>query len=80
LLIVEISRLMDAESITVKRAFAVLSISLFASMLGLGIASPLMSTFAEDLGATGIWLGAIFSGYFLARALIMPFIGRLSAS
>jgi MFS family permease len=37
-----------------------------------------MSIFAEDLGATGVWLGAIFSGYFLARALIMPFIGRLS--
>ena len=69
---------MDTESFNVKRAFAVLSISLFVSMLGLGIVSPLMSIFAEDMGATGIWLGAIFSGYFLARALIMPFIGRLS--
>lgn len=78
LLAAEFGRLMDVDSINVTRAFAVLSISLFASMLGLGIVSPLMSTFAEDLGATGIWLGAIFSGYFLARALIMPFIGRLS--
>ena len=69
---------MDTKSFNVKRAFAVLSISLFVSMLGLGIVSPLMSIFAEDMGATGIWLGAIFSGYFLARALIMPFIGRLS--
>jgi MFS family permease len=69
---------MDTDSINVKRAFAVLSVSLFVSMLGLGIVSPLMSIFAEDMGATGIWLGLIFSGYFLARALIMPFIGRLS--
>ena len=78
LLAAESGSLTDPNSINVKRAFAVLSISLFASMLGLGIVSPLMSIFAEDLGATGIWLGAIFSGYFLARALIMPFIGRLS--
>jgi MFS family permease len=78
LLAAEFDRSMDVDSISVTRAFAVLSISLFASMLGLGIVSPLMSIFAEDLGATGVWLGAIFSGYFLARALIMPFIGRLS--
>lgn len=45
---------MDTESIDVKRAFAVLSISLFVSMLGLGIVSPLMPIFAEDMGATGI--------------------------
>jgi DHA1 family multidrug resistance protein-like MFS transporter len=59
---------MDTESINVKRAFAVLSVSLFVAMLGLGIVSPLMSIFAEDMGATGIWLGLIFSGYFVARA------------
>jgi MFS family permease len=78
LLAAEFDKSMALDSISVTRAFAVLSISLFASMLGLGIVSPLMSIFAEDLGATGVWLGAIFSGYFLARALIMPFIGRLS--
>ena len=78
LLAAEFDKSMDDDSISVTRAFVVLSISLFASMLGLGIVSPLMSIFAEDLGATGVWLGAIFSGYFLARAFIMPFIGRLS--
>lgn len=78
LLAAEFGGSMNVDSISVTRAFAVLSISLFASMFGLGIVSPLMSIFAEELGATGVWLGAIFSGYFLARALIMPVIGRLS--
>jgi MFS family permease len=47
-------------------------------MLGLGIIAPLMSIYAESLGATGIWLGIIFSGFSLARVIFMPLIGRIS--
>ncbi len=61
-----------------KRIFTVLFISVFAAMLGLGIIAPLMPIYARNLGATGIWLGIIFSGYSLTRAIFMPIIGKLS--
>ncbi len=47
-------------------------------MLGAGIISPLLPLYAENLGATGIWIGLIFAGFSISRAIVMPFIGRLS--
>ena len=69
---------MQDTNFNIKWAFSVLFIALFVSMLGLGVVSPLLSIYANDLGATGIWLGAIFSGFNIARAIIMPIVGRLS--
>ena len=69
---------MQDTNFNIKWAFTVLFIALFVSMLGLGVVSPLLSIYANDLGATGIWLGAIFSGFNIARAIIMPIVGRLS--
>ena len=69
---------MQDTNFNIKWAFTVLFIALFVSMLGLGVVSPLLSIYADDLGATGIWLGAIFSGFNIARAIIMPVVGRLS--
>lgn len=61
-----------------KKSFAILFVSLFVSMLGLGVVSPLMSVYAESLGVTGVWLGVIFSGFNLSRAFVMPVVGGLS--
>jgi DHA1 family multidrug resistance protein-like MFS transporter len=61
-----------------KRLFDVLFISVFAAMLGLGIVGPLLPIYAENLGATGLWIGIIFSGFAAARAIFMPIVGRLS--
>lgn len=61
-----------------KRIFSVLFISVFAAMLGLGIIAPLMPIYARSLGASGIWLGIIFSGFSLSRGIFMPIIGKLS--
>ncbi len=63
---------------TRKRIFNILFISVFAAMLGLGIVSPLMPIYAEHLGATGLWLGLIFSGFSLTRGIFMPIIGKIS--
>ncbi|UEC42173.1 MAG: Major facilitator superfamily MFS_1 [Methanothrix sp.] len=60
------------------RIFEVLFISVFAAMLGLGIIGPLLPIYAENLGATGLWIGIIFSGFAAARAIFMPMVGRLS--
>jgi DHA1 family multidrug resistance protein-like MFS transporter len=61
-----------------QRVFTVLFISVFSAMLGLGIIVPLLPIYAESLGATGIWIGAIFAGFALSRAIFMPIIGSLS--
>ncbi|MDN7024541.1 MFS transporter [Methanoculleus sp. FWC-SCC1] len=63
---------------TTKRIFNVLFISVFATMLGLGIVSPLLPIYAENLGATGLWLGAVFSAFALSRSVFMPIVGRIS--
>ncbi len=60
------------------RIFRVLFVSVFAVMLGLGIVAPLMPLFAENLGATGLWLGIIFSGFSLTRAVFTPIVGKIS--
>ena len=67
---------MDSEE--KRRVFNVLFVAVFSAMLGLGIVSPLMPIFAEDLGASGIWLGIIFSAFSFSRAILMPIVGRIS--
>lgn len=62
----------------IKRVFPILGISIFASMLGIGIISPLLPLYAENLGATAIWIGMIFAGYSISRTIITPVAGRLS--
>jgi MFS family permease len=69
------STLKKTESV---RIFRILFISVFSAMLGLGIVVPLLPFYAESLGATGLWIGAIFSGFSLSRAVFMPVIGRMS--
>jgi len=61
-----------------KKTFPILALSIFSSMLGVGIVAPLLPIYAEEMGATGIWLGVIFGGFSISRAIVMPIIGRLS--
>jgi len=63
---------------THRRLFTILFVSVFAAMLGLGIVAPLLPIYAADLGATGIWIGVIFSAFAFSRAVFMPFVGSLS--
>ncbi len=62
----------------IKKVFPTLALSIFASMLGVGIIVPLLPLYAENLGATGIWLGVIFAGFSIARTITTPIAGRLS--
>lgn len=39
---------------------------------------PLLPLYAESLGATGFWMGLIFSGFAISRTLVTPVFGRLS--
>jgi DHA1 family multidrug resistance protein-like MFS transporter len=67
-----------AVSHTIKSVFPVLALSIFSSMMGIGIIAPLLPIYAENLGATGVWIGIIFSGYAVSRTILLPFAGRLS--
>ena len=51
---------------------------MFVAMLGMGIVAPLLPLYAEDLGASGIWIGIIFSGFALSATIVTPIAGRLS--
>ena len=61
-----------------RRVYIVLFMAVFASTMGVGFIGPLLPLYARDLGATGIQLGMIFSGFAMARFLLTPFIGRAS--
>ncbi|MDY6865741.1 MAG: MFS transporter [Halobacteriota archaeon] len=61
-----------------RKTLAILLISVFATSLGYGIIAPLLPLYAEDLGATGVWVGIIFSAFAASRAFVMPIMGRLS--
>jgi MFS family permease len=61
-----------------KRTLFTLYFSIIAAILGLSIISPVLPTIATDLKATGFWMGMIFSGYAISRAIIMPVMGKLS--
>ena len=47
-------------------------------MLGIGIIIPLLPVYAESLGALGLWIGVIFSGFSISRSIFMPIVGRWS--
>lgn len=65
-------------SVSVKKIYPVLGLSIFSSMVGIGIIAPLLPIYARNLGATGLWVGVIFAGYALSRTIILPFVGRVS--
>ncbi|MFH1689342.1 MAG: MFS transporter [Candidatus Eisenbacteria bacterium] len=61
-----------------RRVYIVLFMAVFASTMGVGFIGPLLPLYARDLGASGLQLGMIFSGFAMARFLLTPFIGRFS--
>ena len=61
-----------------RQVYIALFIAIFASTMGVGFIGPLLPFYARSLGATGLTIGLIFSGFSLARFVFMPFIGRLS--
>jgi MFS family permease len=42
----------------------------FLSMLSIMVTNPLLSLFAEDIGATGVWIGYAVSGYWISRVVL----------
>ena len=54
-----------------------LLLSGFTALLGLGIISSFLTTYSTSVGATGIWIGIIFSGFVVARNLSNYFVSNI---
>ena len=62
----------------IKKIFPILAVSIFSTMLGMGLIVPLLPLYAQDLGATGTQLGLIFAGFGISSSVLTPIMGRLS--
>lgn len=60
------------------RPFIILYASVFVGTMGISMVSPLLPVYAEELGATGIWIGLTFSAFAITQTLFGPAIGRIS--
>lgn len=60
------------------RPFLVLYAAVFVGTMGISMVSPLLPVYAEELGATGIWIGLTFSIFAVTQTLFSPFVGRWS--
>jgi|WetSurMetagenome_2_1015567.scaffolds.fasta_scaffold36898_2 MFS transporter, DHA1 family, multidrug resistance protein len=61
-----------------RTVLVILVITVFSVMLAYGIILPILPAFASSLGATGLWIGIIVSGFSFARVILMPVLGRVS--
>ncbi|MEN6610463.1 MAG: MFS transporter [Methanoregulaceae archaeon] len=56
----------------------ILYFAAFTTMLGVGIITPALPIYAQLMGATGFWIGVIFSSFALSRTIFLPLFGKLS--
>ncbi len=51
-------------------SYYLLCVVAFLSMLSIMVTNPILSLFAEDIGATGVWIGYAVSGYWISRVVL----------
>jgi len=51
----------------------------FLSMLSIMVTNPILSLFAEEIGATGVWIGYAVSGYWISRVMLEIPSGYISS-
>lgn len=61
-----------------KGIFLTLFFAIFTTVTGVGIVVPLLPVYANDLGASGLYVGMIFGAFSISRAFLLPVFGRLS--
>ncbi|MCA9854448.1 MAG: MFS transporter, partial [Dehalococcoidia bacterium] len=62
----------------ISRPFIVLYASVLVATMGISMVSPLLPVYAEELGATGIWIGLTFASFAVTQTIFGPFAGRWS--
>jgi DHA1 family multidrug resistance protein-like MFS transporter len=61
-----------------KKAFIVLVATMFISMLAMGIVSPFLPIYAEELGASNLEIGLVQASFSIAGIGMLLFVGRWS--
>jgi len=61
-----------------RRALLVLLISVTINLIGTTAYSPMLSIYARDLGATGLWIGLLYGGFYGVRLVLGRPIGVFS--
>ncbi|MGP3960845.1 MFS transporter [Nonomuraea sp. 3N208] len=61
-----------------RSAQLVISATVFVDLLGFTLILPALPFYATELGATGLWFGALMSAYSVAQLVAAPLLGRLS--
>lgn len=61
-----------------KKIFVTLFFSIFSAVMGVGIVVPLLPIYAENLGASGFYIGLVFASFSLSRTFLLPLFGSLS--
>lgn len=61
-----------------KSIFLTLFFAIFTTVTGVGIVVPLLPVYANDLGASGLYVGMIFGAFSISRTFLLPVFGRLS--
>lgn len=58
--------------------YRILFVIVFAVSLGFCMVNPFFSIYAKDIGASGLFIAFIFSGYSLSKILFTPLLGNWS--
>jgi DHA1 family multidrug resistance protein-like MFS transporter len=61
-----------------KQIFLTLFFAIFSTVTGVGIVVPLLPVYANDMGASGLYVGLIFAAFSISRSFLLPVFGRLS--
>ena len=61
-----------------RKVFISLFISVAVAMIGVGIIAPILPLYANTFAASGTSVGIVFAAFSLSRALLGPFLGRVS--
>ena len=60
-------------------SYYLLCIVAFLSMFSIMITNPILSIFAKQIGATGVWIGYAVSGYWISRVVLEIPSGYISS-
>ncbi|WP_108670322.1 MFS transporter [Peribacillus acanthi] len=60
------------------KSLLTISTIIFILTLGTGIVAPILSPYSKGMGASGIWIGIIYSGFYMVRFVVGTPVGILS--
>jgi MFS transporter, DHA1 family, multidrug resistance protein len=61
-----------------KKSIILISLIAFIIMLGGGTVAPLLASYAEGLGASGVWIGLLLGALYISRIFLGVPVGRMA--